>query len=148
MTNTDHLVRCIQTLQSSLSLYQQAAPDSIEQEVFRNAIVKAFELSQETFFKLLKKALGSYGHFNKTLDQTPVKERLRMAATHGLLTVEAVERWFEYRDNRNNTAHDYGEDFALKTLALIPNFIKDLIQAEATLQTHFKNIEHEHDKGA
>ncbi|KEI35435.1 hypothetical protein FRA_34c06500 [Francisella sp. W12-1067] len=40
--------------------------------------------------------------------------------------VEEVERWFEYRDNRNLTAHDYGFDLAEKTLPLIPQFIIDV----------------------
>jgi len=39
MLNTDHLKRCIGTLEASLAKYQEAAPESIDQEVFRNAIV-------------------------------------------------------------------------------------------------------------
>ena len=30
---TDHLARCIRTLESSLTLYRQAEPESIDQEV-------------------------------------------------------------------------------------------------------------------
>lgn len=124
--NTDHLQRCIQTLQSSLRLYQAAEAGSIDQEVFRNAIVKGYELSQETAFKLLRKALKEYGHSSKKLNETPIKEVLRLAATHNLMSVAEVERWFKYRDNRNNTAHDYGEGFAKETLTLLPDFITDI----------------------
>ena len=49
--NVEHLERCRQTLNSSLNLYRLAEVDSIEQEVFRNAIVKGYELTQETAFK-------------------------------------------------------------------------------------------------
>ncbi|MCX7792090.1 MAG: nucleotidyltransferase substrate binding protein [Chloroflexaceae bacterium] len=59
------------------------------------------------------------------LDYTPVKELLRLAARHGLLTPEEVERWFTYRDNRNITAHDYGEAFARETLVLLRDFLRD-----------------------
>ena len=38
---------------------------------------------------------------------------------------EAVERWLRYRDNRNDTAHNYGEDFAEATLKLLPAFVAD-----------------------
>ena len=31
----------------------------------------------------------------------------------------------KYRDNRNNTAHDYGQAFAQETLNLVENFLKD-----------------------
>ncbi len=124
--NIDHLRRCMQTLNSSLALYRKAEPDSIDQEVFRNAIVKSYELTQETAFKLLKKALKVYGHGGKKLESTPVKDILRLAAVHDLMTLAEVERWFAYRDNRNNTAHDYGEQFASETLMLIPGFLQDI----------------------
>jgi len=124
--NTDHLKRCIQTLESSLRLYQRAEAGSIDQEIFRNAIIKGYELAQETAFKLIKKALKEYGHGSKTINATPVKEVLRMAAIHDLMTVDEVERWFRYRDNRNDTAHDYGEAFALETLVLLPAFLDDI----------------------
>lgn len=135
--NTDHLKRCIQTLQSSLNLYQTAEPESIDQEVFRNAVVKGYELTQETSFKLIKKALRDFGHSSKKLDQSVVKDLLRLAATHGLMTLEQVERWFAYRDNRNKTAHDYGEGFAKETLVLLPGFIRDVSQLESILHAKF-----------
>ena len=135
--NTDHLKRCIQTLRSSLTFFEQAAPESIDQEIYRNAIVKGYELAQETSFKLLKKALRDYGHSAKQLDATPVKELLRLAATHSLMTLEEVERWFTYRDNRNHTAHDYGEVFAKQTLVLIPSFITDVARLETILRERF-----------
>ena len=116
----------MKTLDSSLVFYQKAENDSIEQEVFRNAIIKGYELTQETAFKLLKKALKAYGHGGKKLEATPVKDILRLAAVHDLLTLPEVERWFSYRDNRNNTAHDYGEQFANETLTLIPAFLEDI----------------------
>ena len=135
--NTDHLKRCIQTLRSSLIFYEQAEPESIDQEIFRYAIVKGYELAQETSFKLLKKALRDYGHGAKKIDTTVVKDLLRLSATHGLMTLEEVERWFAYRDNCNNTAHDYGENFAKETLSLIPKFIVDVARLEAVLRERF-----------
>lgn len=132
--NVDHLRRCMQTLDSSLALYRKAEPDSIDQEVFRNAIVKSYELTQETTFKLLKKALKVYGHGGKKLEATPVKDILRLAAVHDLMTLPEVERWFRYRDNRNNTAHDYGEQFAGETLVLIPDFLQDIATLAGVLE--------------
>lgn len=133
--NTDHLLRCRQTLESSLRFYQQAEAGSIDQEVFRNAIIKGYELTQETAFKLLKKALKAYGHTGKKLESMTVKDVLRLAATHSLMGLEEVERWFVYRDNRNNTAHDYGAAFAEQTLVLMPAFLQDTSQLIATLNT-------------
>ncbi|MDT8440813.1 MAG: nucleotidyltransferase substrate binding protein [Desulfuromonadales bacterium] len=66
-----------------------------------------------------------------------MKEILRLSTTHGLLTLDEVERWFAYRDNRNNTAHDYGEGFAKVTLVLLPGFIDDVSRLEALLRERF-----------
>lgn len=135
--NTQHLNRCLRTLRSSFEFHQRADADSIDQEIFRNAIVKGFELTQETCFKLLKKSLRDYGHGGRKLDELFVKDVLRLAATHGLLTLDEVERWFVYRDNRNSTAHDYGEGFAKDTLRLLPDFIADVEKLEARLNERY-----------
>jgi len=57
-----------------------------------------------------------------------------MAALHGLMTLDEVERWFTYRDNRNSAAHDYGEGFAQETLSLIPEFLVDVQQLSHVLE--------------
>ncbi|OHB32439.1 MAG: nucleotidyltransferase [Desulfuromonadaceae bacterium GWC2_58_13] len=132
--NTDHYARCIETLESSLTLLNGAAPESIEFEIFRNAVVKGFELTLETAGKLLRKALKAYTGKPRDVDRLTFKDLLRHAAKHDLLTVAAVERWFNYRDNRNSTAHDYGIGFAEETLALLPGFIADARVLETTLR--------------
>ncbi|OGS82822.1 MAG: nucleotidyltransferase [Gallionellales bacterium GWA2_59_43] len=132
--NTDHLLRCIQTLESSLAMLQRAQAESVEYEVFRNAVVKGFELTLETTGKLLRKALKAYGGNPRSVDELIWKDVLRHAAKHGLLSVEEVERWFVYRDNRNDTAHDYGETFAKQTLMLMPGFVADARELESSLR--------------
>jgi len=131
--NTKNLQRCIQTLQSALDMLNRAAADSIDYEVFQNSVVKGFELTLETSGKLLRKALKAYGGSPKAVDELFYKDVFRHAAKHGLLTVEEVERWFIYRDNRNNTAHDYGVAFARETLTLMPSFLADARKLEVVL---------------
>jgi nucleotidyltransferase substrate binding protein (TIGR01987 family) len=138
--NTDHLYRCIQTLESSLEMLNQTNINSIEYEVYRNAVVKGYELALETSGKLLRKALKKFTGSPRSVDELFYKDVLRQAAKHGLLPdEETVERWFAYRDNRNNTAHDYGIGFAQDTLGLMPRFIKDVHDLETHLRNTFKN---------
>lgn len=132
--NTDHYARCIQTLETSLALLEQAEPSSIDYEIFRNAVVKGFELTLETAGKLLRKALKAYKGNPREVDALTYKDILRHAAKHDLMSADAVTRWFAYRDNRNNTAHDYGVGFAEETLKLLPDFIADARALEATLR--------------
>lgn len=123
--NTDNYTRCIKTLESSLGLLNAADPEEIEYEIYRNAVVKGFELTLETAGKLLRKVMKSYTGKPREVDSLTYKDVLRHAAKHNLMTPDAVERWFSYRDNRNNTAHDYGVGFAEETLELLPKFISD-----------------------
>jgi hypothetical protein len=55
-----------------------------------------------------------------------------------IIDIELCERFLEYRDNRNNTAHDYGVNFAEETLLLLPKFINDaaLITAAINKQNY------------
>lgn len=132
--NTDHFTRCITTLEASLALLRGADPQSIDYEIFRNAVVKGFELTLETAGKLLRKALKAYTGKPRDVDRLTFKDLLRHAAKHGLLSTDAVERWFLYRDNRNSTAHDYGVGFAEETLTLLPGFITDARALETVLR--------------
>ena len=131
--NFDHLQRCSLTLERSLQSLAKAEAESIDYEVFRNAVIKSFELMLETAGKLLRKVLKQYVGSPKTVDALVFKDVLRHAAVHGLLSAEDLERWLVYRDSRNDTAHNYGEEFAAHTLRLITEFQRDALALYQTL---------------
>jgi len=132
--NTDFLKKCIATLEMSYKLLKKSKKNSINYEMYRNSLVKAFEMTLEQSGKLLKKVLTPFFATKKEIDRLTFKDLFRNAAKRGLLTKEEVERWFIYRDNRNNTAHDYGEAFAENTLSLIDGFIKDAKKIKKTIE--------------
>jgi len=123
--NTNHLSQCIKPLELSMKLLKDAKLDSGDYEVFRNAAIKGFELTLETSGKLLRKALKAFIGTPREIDKLTYKDLFRYASKYGLLESAAVERWFAYRDNQNNTAYDYGLSFAKTTLKLLPDFLKD-----------------------
>ena len=123
--NTVFLIRCIDTLDAAFDQLQRHEPADAFCDIFRAASVKEFELVLELSGSLLKKRLRPYLASNRQADRLTFKDAFRFAAKHGLISVEACERWLTYRDNRNNTAHDYGEAFAETTLKLLPNFVVD-----------------------
>ncbi len=132
--NTDHLDQCIRTLESSLNRLHETVPNSMDYEIFRNATVKGFELTLETAGKLLKKALKTFSGNPRSVDTLTYKDVFRQSAKHGLVEADAVQRWFTYRDNRNDTAHDYGLSFAETTLLLLPQFLGDVQELQKALQ--------------
>jgi nucleotidyltransferase substrate binding protein (TIGR01987 family) len=138
---TEHLARRLQTLEKSLEQLERAPEESIDYEIYRNAVVKGFELTLETSGKMLRKAIKTFTGNPRAIDELTFKDVLRHAAKHGLLDADAVQRWFAYRGNRNNTAHDYGEGFAEETLVLMPGFLSDARRLETTLRERFGHAE-------
>ncbi len=123
--DTSFLQRCVKTLEMSLKLLSESDNESVQYDMYRSACVKEFEIILEQSGKLLKKALKPYFHSSKEADRLYFKDIFRHAANHSLITIEQAERWLKYRDNRNNTAYDYGEGFAEQTIILLPQFIVD-----------------------
>ena len=73
-------------------------------------------------------------HSSMAVDQLIFKDVFRHAVLRNIINDEACERWLQYRDNRNNTTHDYGVDFAKVTLTLLPQFIKDATDLAIAIQ--------------
>ena len=126
--NTDYFARCIATLERAQGFLNEHADDEAMYDIYRAACVKEFEIILEQSGKLLKKSLKPYFASPKQVDALTFKDVFRHAAKHDLISLEVAERWLVYRDNRNDTAHDYGEGFADETLALLPQFILDAKQ--------------------
>lgn len=123
--NTEYLQKCIDTLEKSYEMIKSVEENSVEYEMYRNSLVKGFEITLEQSGKLLKKKLEPYFASKKNADTLVFKDIFRHALKHSLLDEDTVNRWFEYRNNRNNTAHDYGIAFAKETLALVDDFLND-----------------------
>lgn len=124
--NTEYLERCIETLEKSYELIKKSEEGSIDYEMYRNALVKGFEITLEQSGKLLRKRLAPFFASKKAVDTLVFKDLFRHALKRSLLDEDEVNRWMKYRDNRNNTAHDYGKAFAEETLSLMDNFLHDV----------------------
>lgn len=123
--NTDHLLRCIQTLEVAFDRLQQQMPDDISYDIYRAACVKELELILEQSGSLLRRRLRPFFASNRQADRLTFRDVFRYAAKHDLLPIDICERWMGYRDSRNDTAHLYGRDFAERTPELLPHFISD-----------------------
>ena len=101
------------------------ARTDIAYDIYRAACVKEFEIVLEQSGKLLRKRLCAYFASNRQADRLVFKDLFQHAVKHDLIDPDTCERWLKYRDNRSDTAHDYGEGFAETTLKLLPDFIAD-----------------------
>jgi uncharacterized protein YutE (UPF0331/DUF86 family) len=123
--DVSYLKRCTATLSKALELLSVSDAGSIDYDMYRSACIKEFEIIIEQSGKLLRKALKPYFHSSQAVDRLTFKDVFRHAVLHGVITTEECERWLQYRDSRNVTAHDYGADFAEKTLGILPQLIGD-----------------------
>lgn len=123
--NTEFLQRCIDTTTKSYNFLKEVEEGTIDYEVYRNSLVKGFEMTLEQCGKLLKKKIVPFLPSKKAADMLSFKDIFRHAHKYFLITEEETQRWMKYRDNRNNTAHDYGQAFAEETLSLIQDFLND-----------------------
>ena len=123
--DTTFLRRCLASLERAWEGIGHLEPNDLTYEIFRAACVKEFELVLEQTGKLLRKRLAEYYSSNLHADRLTFKDLFRHANRHDLIDADAVERWLGYRDHRNDTAHDYGEDYAETTLVLLTKFIED-----------------------
>lgn len=134
MINTEYLERCIETLKKSYDCIKTTQEGTIDYEMYRNSLVKSFEMTLEQSGKLLKKCLTPYFASKKAVDTLTFKDLFREAHKHSLLNKDEVERWFKYRDNRNSTAHDYGKTFAEETLSFMDDFLKDVYHLKGIIE--------------
>lgn len=132
--NTEYLTRCIETLEKAYTLIKQTKEGTVDYEMYRNSLVKGFEMTLEQSGKLLRKILVPYLSSKKAADSLTFKDLFRHAFKYSLITNEEAERWMKYRDNRNNTAHDYGRAFAEETLLLIDDFLKDVKKLKTVIE--------------
>jgi nucleotidyltransferase substrate binding protein (TIGR01987 family) len=131
-----HFRRCITALEQALKFLYASDKNDITYEVYRSACIKEFEIIMELSGKLLRKILKQYFYSSSAADKLTFKDIFRHAVLHGIITDEESERWMQYRDNRNVTAHDYGVDFAEKTLKIFPQLIKDASQLCESIISH------------
>jgi len=125
--NSEHFDTCVATLEYALEKLNKISKneEQLEYNMARSSCVKEFEIILEQSGKLLRKVLKPYFSSSSAVDRLNFKDIFRHCVLHSLLNIEECERWLEYRDSRNITAHDYGEEFAEKILVFLPNFIND-----------------------
>lgn len=131
--STEYLQKCIATLEKSYEMLNQTQEGTIDYELYRNSLVKGFEMTLEQSGKLLRKKITPFFATKKAVDALTFKEIFRHAHKFSLITEDEVERWMKYRDNRNNTAHDYGQAFAEETLALVKDFLTDVKELQKVI---------------
>lgn len=99
-------------------------------EAIAESVIQRFETCYDTLWKDLRRYLIE----ESGLAEVPSSPKpiIKLAGQNELLP-SPVEEWLKYADARTNTAHDYSEDKAAKTLGVIEDFIDDAIGLYQTM---------------
>lgn len=130
------LEKCINALEKAFELYNLAENDSVEKDIYRSASIKEFEIILEQSAKIIKKILKNFVVSSIEIDRLYFKDVFRKAAQFDLLNLEETERWLQYRDSRNQTAHEYGIGFAENIVEILAQFIKDAKNIVTLIDNH------------
>ena len=93
--NTEYLEKCLSTLEKAYSLIKTTEEGSIDYEMYRNALVKGFEMTLEQAGKLLRKRLAPYFATKKAVDMLTFKDLFRNANKFSLISGDETTRWLK-----------------------------------------------------
>lgn len=125
-SDTTLLRRCLGALDRALDEPgKRGKKDAFLSDTYRAACLKEFELTPEQSRKPLCKRLVALSAAHGQAKRLAFKGFLRHAASLRFREPAALERCSAYRDNCNDNAHDFGENFTEATLKLIPAFLAD-----------------------
>jgi nucleotidyltransferase substrate binding protein (TIGR01987 family) len=94
----------------------------LEREAVQDSLIKRFEYTLETAWKICKKHLEEEG-FAEAATGSP-KSIIRLAAQREL--IDHPEAWFDYLRFRQDTSHDYSSDKAEAVLDITEDFYQDV----------------------
>jgi nucleotidyltransferase substrate binding protein (TIGR01987 family) len=93
-----------------------------DDELARDGVIKRFDYSIDMCWKLMQRYLKDALNTDETQIRTK-RDIFREAARHGL--IDAPERWFNYYDARNKTAHIYRAEIAENVYGKVASFLDD-----------------------
>lgn len=112
------------SLRNALRQLEEGIADAekhADMEVVRDGAIQRFEYCYELCTKMIKRSLEV--QFGDTVDQMNLRDVLRTAFERGLIA--DVAGWFDFRDERNKTAHTYDELIAAEVFQAAKHFLPE-----------------------
>lgn len=104
----DALERANACLGRFVALYEGIDAEHPHYDVFHAALVKGFEFTYGLAIAALSRYVANYVLTPGQVGQMLLPDVIRTAAAHGV--IGPPEQWFDFRERRNETAHEYFDD--------------------------------------
>ncbi len=120
------LEKSLGQLEENLALLDSdiAAGNPAHRRALERGAIQAFEFTYTVAMGLLKRQMEHIAPNPAELNKMEWKDFFRAAADMDL--IPDVERFFDYREKRNLTSHNYREEIALTLLAMLDPFARDM----------------------
>ena len=93
-------------------------------EAVKESTIKRFDICYDTLLKHLRKFMKEQLGMSEVKD-SPI-DIFRKAKNAGIINEDMQKQLHHYKEIRNNSAHDYSEKEAQKTIGIIEDFIADV----------------------
>ena len=106
------LSKAIEFLERTIKVAERSLTDGSDEdtvEALRAGVIQNFEFTYELCWKFMRRWL-EVNLGTVYVEGVSRRELFRLSAEHRLIT--DVERWMEYHEDRNETAHTYNEETA------------------------------------
>lgn len=125
-TDTTFFKECLDRLEVYCQLLDRDREDETARQLGRELCIERFEVALEQSGKLLRKTLRPWFASNRAADRLTFRDLFRHAAKHGLIDMDAAERWLTYRDSLNGSGEPDGADPAVvAAVERLPAFVAD-----------------------
>ena len=131
--NLDALERANARLGRFTALFAAIDREHPQYDVFLAAVIKGFEFTYGQAINAIRRYVAEYVLSPGQSGQMTLPDIIRTAAKNGL--IGPPEEWFDFRDWRNETAHEYFDDESAERIAgAVPEFHVAVAQLITTLQ--------------
>ncbi len=135
--NIDALERTNERLGRFIALYAAVDNDHPERDAFLAAVIKGFELTYGQAINAIRRYVADHVLSPGQVRQMLLPDIIRAAAKSGL--IGQPEGWFDFRDWRNETAHEYFDDESAEKIAgAVPEFHVAVAQLITTLRERLR----------
>ncbi|MFN5351691.1 MAG: HI0074 family nucleotidyltransferase substrate-binding subunit [Alphaproteobacteria bacterium] len=131
MLDISSLKKALKTLEEVMALIEKNKVDNI----IRDSAIQRFEYTYELSYKTLRRYLELTIPSNQELNEGSFNNLIRVANKAGLV-LGTLKVWDGFREARNSSSHAYSEKVALKVVAVIPQFIKEVRYLIKQIESH------------
>ena len=129
--NIEALERANARLGRFIERYNDVGGDHVDHDIYHAAVVKGFEFTYAQAVEIVNRYIGDYLLSHGDVARMSYRDVMRLAARHGLIV--SPEQWFEFRERRNYTAHEYFAEISERVVEIAPDLHRAVQELLAVL---------------